>query len=180
MKKLYHLLSIIRPLNIAFAMISSFVVFKFYLYGSPSTFFQLCIILASYMSAANILNDYIDVETDKINKPMRPLVLYSIDNRLNFTIIIILFCIGTIIAHMQNDIAKIIAIYIAMPLIIAYEIKLKKIPLIGNVIISLLVGIVFVFIEAGLSNHINQGWRIMILAFFLNLIREIIMDIEDI
>ena len=67
----------------------------------------------------------------------------------------------------------------SVEILILYEIILKRIPLIGNIVISSLVGIVFVFIEAGLTNKIDTTYPIMILAFNLNLIREIIKDIQD-
>ena len=94
--------------------------------------------------------------------------------------IAILFFIGSWNALHIYPLAKNIALFFALPTLILYEIILKKIPLIGNIIISLLVGSVFIYTEAGLTNSINMTWKIFILAFLLNLIREIIKDIQDI
>jgi len=132
------------------------------------------------MAAGNILNDYLDIETDTINKPHRILVKYEINNHVILLLIVTLFFAGTIIALMQSYITFCIATYIAMPLIILYELIFKKIPLVGNIVISFLVGLVFIFIESGIIGDIVYTWKIMFLAFGLNLIREIIKDIEDI
>ena len=180
MNFLFDIVKLIRPLNITIAVLSSFIVFQFYSFSSMTTLIQLCMILICYMSAGNILNDYIDIEVDKINKPNRMLVRYKINNTVILLIIAILFVAGTTIATMQNYITFCIATYIAMPLIIFYELILKKIPLLGNIVVSFLVGLVFIFIETGIAGNIMYTWKIMILAFSLNLIREIIKDLQDI
>ena len=79
-----------------------------------------------------------------------------------------------------HPLAKNMALFFVLPSLILYEIILKKIPLIGNVVISLLVGSVFLYTEAGLTNSVDMTLKIFILAFLLNLIREIIKDIQDI
>ena len=92
----------------------------------------------------------------------------------------ILFIIGSWKALYIYPLARNIALFFVLPSLILYEIIFKKIPLIGNIVISLLVGSVFIYTEAGLINSIDITGKIFVLAFLLNLIREIIKDIQDI
>ena len=180
MNFVFEIIKLIRPFNITIAIFSSLIVFQLYPHSSIKTLFQLILVLIFYMAAGNILNDYLDVKTDKINKPHRILVKYEINNYVILLLIAMLFIAGTTLAMMQSYITFCIATYIAMPFIILYELIFKKIPLIGNIVISFLVGLVFIFIESGIIGDIVYTWKIMFLAFGLNLIREIIKDIEDI
>ena len=77
MKLTLSIITILRPLNIGIAILSSFL--TAYLISLEAVInthrlFELCLIIICYMSGANILNDYMDVEIDKINKPHRPLL----------------------------------------------------------------------------------------------------------
>ena len=132
------------------------------------------------MAGANALNDFVDIKIDTINKPNRFLVKHSIPKKYIISCIAILFIIGSWKALYIPPLAKNIALFFVLPSLILYEIILKKIPLIGNIVISLLVGSVFIYTEAGLINRIDITGKIFVLAFLLNLIREIIKDIQDI
>ena len=180
MKFLFSFFLFFRPFNIALGVFTSWVVYL--LIGSSNIieFYNLNFIIICYMSGANILNDFLDINIDKLNKPNRFLVKYPFTQKYIYILIIVLFFIGSWKAWQIYPLAKNIALFFVLPLLIFYEIILKKIPLVGNIVISLLVGSVFLYTEAGLTNQIIITWKIFILAFFLNLIREIIKDLEDI
>ena len=180
MKYIISLFFLVRPLNIITAIASVFIVYYMVDIDNLKLIISPCIILACYMAAGNILNDLIDIESDKINKPNRPLINNSINTYLLIIIIIILFFIGAWFAMNIDVYAMRIALFFALPGIISYELIFKRIPLIGNILISSLVGIVFVFTELALSHSASITWKVTLLAFSLNLIREIIKDIEDI
>ena len=91
----------------------------------------------------------------------------------------IFLLIGSWFALKLQPLAQYIALLFALPLLISYEVIFKKMPLIGNIIISFLVASVFIYTEAGLTGEVKITWKIFILAFMLNLIREIIKDIHD-
>ena len=109
-----------------------------------SNLYHIVIILICYMSAANILNDLIDIESDRINKPNRILVKNDIDSRILVTIIIAMFLLGSILTINLPILAQQIALFCALPGILLYEFLLKRIPFIGNIVISIIVGLVFV------------------------------------
>ena len=178
--KIFNFILLARPINLFIAMVSVFIM-TFIIDNINWVLLSLaCSVLLCYMSAANILNDLIDIKADRINKPSRILVQHHINRQAIITLIIILFIIGTVCAFYLPIKAMQIALFLALPGILLYELILKRIPLLGNIVISLLVGIVFVFVAYSLDSHIYDAFKIMLLAFSLNLIREIIKDIQDI
>lgn len=179
MKLLSNIILLARPLNIFIAIASAMIMSFLIPDVDLSNLYHIVIILICYMSAANILNDLIDIESDRINKPNRILVKNDIDSRILVTIIIAMFLLGSILTINLPILAQQIALFCALPGILLYEFLLKRIPFIGNVVISIIVGLVFVFTSSGLDANISHALRIMCLAFFLNLIREIIKDIQD-
>lgn len=180
MKFLISFFLFFRPLNIALGVFSSFIVSLLIPQANFLELYNLVIIIICYMAGANALNDLVDINIDKINKPHRFLVKYKINSRYIIFLIIILFFIGSWKAFYIHTLAKMITLLFILPSLILYELILKKIPLIGNIIISLLVGSVFIYTESGLTNHIIFTWKIFFLAFVLNFIREIIKDFQDI
>ena len=179
MLRISSIIKLIRPLNILLGLLTSFVVS--YIIDSTHLyrFFDLSIVLVCYMIAGNILNDLMDIEIDKINKPHRFFVQYQINKMIIAIVVIILLLIGSWFALKLEPLAQYVALLFALPLLISNEVIFKKMPLIGNIIISLLVASVFIYTEAGLTGEVKITWKIFILAFMLNLIREIIKDIHD-
>ena len=125
MKHIISLFFLVRPLNIITAIASVFIVYYMVNIDNFKLTIFPCIILACYMAAGNILNDLIDIESDKINKPNRPLINNSINTYLLIIIIIILFFIGAWFAMNINVYAMRIALFFALPGIISYELIFK-------------------------------------------------------
>ena len=179
MKYINFFILIIRPLNMLIALLSIFVIYSILSDSNISVLILIFLVMFCYMSGGYILNDFLDIEVDRINKPHRALVQYEINHHFIIILILTFFIIGSLIANILSPLSRDIAIYIALPGIISYEFIFKKIALIGNIIISILVGVVFIYSEAAIVGSVAITYKIMILAFFLNLIREIIKDIQD-
>ena len=132
----------------------------------------------SYTAAANVINDVLDLEIDKINRPSRPIPSKNLrkGTALNFSFM--LFFIGSILSLQLSSAAQFISIVISMPLMIIYSTNLKSQPLIGNIAVSFIIGLSFIFCGAAFEN-ISPMWTPGLLAFSLTLIREIIKDIAD-
>jgi len=173
-------IKICRPLNCligAFSVIVTASILR--KINDFEMWFPALIVVIFYNAAANIINDYFDIETDSINRPNRPLITGTVQPQVALIMVIALFVFGTILAFTLPSLATILAVTIALPLMIFYSIWFKKIALIGNVIIALILGLTFVFAGAALHD-----WQTMlipaILAFGLTLVREIIKDIADV
>ena len=133
--------------------------------------------------AAFALNDYVDIETDKINKKMdRPLVkgALSKESVIIFTLSAYLIGIGTSAFVDAWPIPFIIVVVFAL-LSLIYNYKLKDMALVGNVYIALTMGIPFLFGNYIYSNELNFTILILFLmGFFVGLAREIVKTIQDI
>ena len=137
------------------------------------------VIVMCYTAAANALNDAIDYKIDLINKPTRPIPMGYVQIKSAMVISYILFSTGALLCMQLSDTSKMIGIIIAIPLMVVYNISLKGKPLIGNIAVSLTLGLSFLFCGSAHGNVVPM-WIPMILAFGLTLIRELVKDIADI
>ncbi len=131
--------------------------------------------------AGNSINDYFDVEIDRINKPERPIPSGNIGlkNALYFSLA--LFAIGTLLATSINLICGSIALINSL-LLIYYASSLKRTALLGNISVGYLTGSTFLFGGAAFfeKGGINGIFVLFLLATLATIAREIVKDIEDI
>lgn len=123
------------------------------------------------------INDFFDVEIDKLNRPNRPLASGKISKRAALSYSGILFIIGNAAAYMIGFDAFITAVIVSC-LLIAYAAYLKKTILIGNLIISGLVALTFVFGGIIIGDYVPV-LPLALLAFLSNTAREIYKTIDD-
>ncbi len=128
-------------------------------------------------AAGNIINDIFDYEIDKINRPERPLPSGKITKR-NAIIFYLLFnLVALFISMLVNNIAVIIVV-ITILLLFLYSLKLKGMPLVGNLTVSVCTGLAFFYGAVAVGNW-STGIVPALFAFLINLIREMLKDIED-
>lgn len=129
-------------------------------------------------SGGNILNDLIDVESDRKNHPKRPLVTGQISTSSAKIAFYLLFLIPVVVSAFYLNLYATLLVFIAEILLISYELKTKNLGLSGNLTISVLVGLIFVFGGIALDSAGRMVF-LFLLAFLANLSREIIKDIQD-
>lgn len=148
-------------------------------------------------AAGYVINDIMDQETDKENKPGKVTVGKDISENLAYNIYVGLNVIGVGIGfYLSNVIQKpsfaAIFIVIAATLYL-YATSLKQMLLVGNIIVALLLSVsvliigVFDLLPATFDGN-QYEMRVMfsilidyaVFAFILNLIREIVKDMEDV
>ena len=173
-------LELLRPFNVlisALAMIISASII-----GELLNFEKLIPVIITVMcftGAANAINDFIDFKIDQINRPNRPIPSGRVKRKSALIISIFLFLIGSFFCFKLGKNAIIIAFFVSLPLIVLYSIVFKGLPLIGNVVTSLILGLSFIFCGFAFDN-ISHMITPALLAFGLTLLREIIKDISDI
>lgn len=173
-------LKLIRPMNCIMTALAvyigsivagaGFYPSKDILFGMLSVFF-VC-------GGGMIVNDYFDISIDKINKPKRPLASGNVSKHFAILYTIILFFVGNFLAFVIGTNAFYIAT-IASILLIAYAARLKKTLLIGNLTVSFLVGLTFVYGGVISQNYLPAA-ILGLLALLSNLGREIFKSIDDI
>ncbi len=126
------------------------------------------------------LNDYLDVETDTLNRRMdRPLVRGAITKGFALWFSVICLAASIILAFFININAFGIAVVFGA-LAVAYDWKLKDLPLVGNIYIGFTMAIPFIF-----GNFVYSGVLLPIalalsaLGFVAGLAREIIKSVQD-
>ena len=152
---------------------------------------QTTVLLAA---AGNIINDYFDVETDKINKPNKVLIGKVISGKNSLLLYLILNFFGLVsgltLAFINNKIIYGLLFIVISALLYLYSKDLKKTALLGNLIVSIFIGlsiyIILIFHPFDNVFFSNiKGIRAYIIiyslfAFMINFIREMVKDIEDI
>jgi 4-hydroxybenzoate polyprenyltransferase len=143
--------------------------FKLYLL----VFSTIIITAAGYM-----INDYYDVKIDYVNRPHEVVVGKGIKRRMVLLLHSFLnFCgvgLGYIVAPRIGIIN-----FLAAFLLWFYSNRLKREPFIGNLTVAFLTGLAIYLIGFYYQKSELIILTYAIFAFFLNLIREIIKDIED-
>ncbi|HOE93459.1 MAG TPA: UbiA family prenyltransferase [Methanofastidiosum sp.] len=128
-------------------------------------------------AGGNVINDYFDYEIDKINAPKRVLPRDAMSLKSAYSFSLVLFVISCILAAAVNLLAFSICI-VACILMYIYAMTLKKKPLSGNLLVSLLTSITFIYGGTAVGSY--KGVSILaLISFFATVSREIIKDIED-
>jgi geranylgeranylglycerol-phosphate geranylgeranyltransferase len=185
---LYAYLRLVRPLNGLIAS-TSVILGAFLAKGSINlTVAQaeardalpvVIVAVAAFLllSAGNALNDFCDVETDRINKPFRAIPSGQVKRRSALVFVVVLFAIGTGLGLFVNWIAFLVA-FIVSALLVLYTIRLRRLLLVGNVVIGILTGLTF--ISGGIAVGTIGGAVIpAVFALLFTAGREIVKDIQD-
>lgn len=178
--KLTSLLKITRPINVIITFIS--IIVAAIICHSESFSIQNVLLAAfsATLTAAsgNIINDISDIEIDKINRPMRPLPSGKITIKEAYVLISTLIFISLFLAFLISFPVFIIVI-VSHLLLFLYSKYLKRIPLLGNITVAFLTGLVFIFGGVVVENP-NTAIIPAVFAFLINLIREVVKDMQDI
>lgn len=133
-------------------------------------------------ASGNIVNDLVDTEIDRINKPHRVLVRQALSRRFAAVLAIGLAAAAVGIALTVSWPVTLIGLA-AIALLAAYNLRLKRVPLLGNTVIALLGGMTF--ITGGLAVDPGRTFRLpgpvipAVFAFLFHLVREIVKDVQD-
>ena len=141
--------------------------------------FTTLAMLSGFFTATSgyILNDWKDVEIDKINCPERAIPSGKISKNSALILAIVFMAVGDIIIWFSN-LESILIVMIGSVLIAAYSLWFKKMGFIGNVTIGILTGSCLLLGGASVG-HTEMALYPALLAFSLNVGREIMKGIDD-
>jgi 4-hydroxybenzoate polyprenyltransferase len=187
MSVLVNFLKLIRYKNIL--MIALTQVFTFYflnpdihLFHLLDTSFLLLLVCTAMVAAGGyIINDYMDVKLDLINKPEQVIVGKSISRRWAMFMHLLFTSFSFLIGiSISKKIA--VAVMACSFLLWIYSQFLKKTYLAGNLLVSFLsaFSLIILFVYKPNELHANGIYLFAMFAFLTTLIREIIKDMEDI
>ncbi len=142
--------------------------------------FALSIITPVFISmGAFAINDYFDIETDRINRKKNPLLKGNLKPGDALLITAVSMMIGVAASAFINIYCLVIAIVFAV-LSILYSYKMKNMLLVGNAYVAASMAIVFIFGSYVVSNSLSvQILLIIAMIFASGLAREINGTIRD-
>jgi geranylgeranylglycerol-phosphate geranylgeranyltransferase len=129
-------------------------------------------------AAGNSINDYYDSEIDKKNAPQRPIPSGGISKKGALSFALLLFFLGVIVAAFVNIWTIALASFNSVALIF-YARNLKGMVFWGNLDVSYLTGSTFIYGGLAAGAPLVTVF-LFLLAFLINMGREIIGDVEDI
>jgi len=140
-----------------------------------------------FMAAGNTFNDISDISIDKDSKPHRPIPSERISitsaTKVAYAFTFLSALCMVVGVKFTKDPYPLVAIWsVAALLMYTYDAgpQTKRLGLIGNIAISLMVGAVIVYGAAAVSlAYTEVVIYAAVVAFFANLAREIIKDCED-
>lgn len=160
--------------------------------------FTLLVLATVFIAAAgNIINDIYDIETDLVNKPKKVIVNKTLSETTALNLFIALNLLGVGLGfYLSNVIGRsgfAVIFVLISALLYIYASYLKQTLLLGNILVSALVGLsilivpVFDLIPSITSSNralyldiFKIAFTYAVFAFMINLLREIIKDIEDV
>ena len=178
-KKIKSYFQLSRPVNVLITLVS-IPVACWIAGGTACSWF---IILLSSMtgalvaSGANAINDVFDIVIDRINRPDRPLPRGALTPQDARRMWLIVSALAIFINLFLNSTALLIVV-LSISLLYFYSARLKRTVLIGNVVIGSMTGMAFIY-GGVVVGRIERAVVPAIFAFFVNLARELLKDIED-
>ncbi len=192
---MYKSLRIVRPINLIIIALTMFVVSWFFFEQSlvellsDSIFWSKTLVMVTLAASGNMINDYFDLTVDEINRPDRISIGKYWSKRgvmmmyVELSVLVVVFTYF-LYSHFEHF------IFITIPLtmwfgLLLYTPILKRWHFIGNSWVALCTAMVPIWAILGSPvNQSSQGkWEIIFffscLAFFVNLLREVLKDIED-
>ncbi len=175
-------ISELRPFNCAMAAGASLI--GIFVSGTAFTSTLLVPAFVAFLvvflvtGGGNVINDYFDVDIDRINKPTRPLPAGLITPLAALAYAGLLLLIGIVLASSLTTLCVVLAALNSL-LLVLYAWRLKRSALVGNLLVGYLTGSVFLFGGAAVY-EVHTPTVLFISAMFATTSREIIKDIEDI
>jgi geranylgeranylglycerol-phosphate geranylgeranyltransferase len=178
MQKPLAFITIARPVNALMTGIA--VLLGSWLAAAGRAWFESFLLaVAGILATAfgNVVNDIVDIESDIINHADRPLPR-GILTRREAQLYAVLLAFGSMMTAVSVSRLHAGATILPLALLIIYAVRFKAVPLIGNILVSLLVAYAILFGSLGAA----EWYQVVVpalLAFLLNFSREIIKDIQD-
>jgi len=140
-------ISIVRPVNCAMI---GFAVIVGYFVSKPSSVSLLAIVLGfvtgfAICAFSMVVNDYYDIEVDRVNQPTRPLPSGQLTKSGAVAIAVLMLMVGLVATALLVDVAAVLIVALYTLLAWLYDFRAKKYGLAGNLIVASSLAIPFVY-----------------------------------
>ncbi|MBI4154381.1 UbiA family prenyltransferase [Candidatus Woesearchaeota archaeon] len=125
-----------------------------------------------------VANDIADIEIDKVNRPKRPLASGRMSKSAAYVYAAALMFVGNYLVFYFLSFSALYVSLAATLILIGYAAYLKRVVLLGNMMISLLVALTFIY-GGVIFGEFTNVLPLALLAFLSNTGREIYKTIDD-
>ncbi len=171
-------LQITRPQNCLITFASVLMGGWLGVHALPPSLWIAAFSAAAVMAGANALNDLWDLDTDRVNHPHRPLPSARLTPRAACIESVALFLLGLGLSLFLPPEA-IATAAVSCACLVAYNRRLKHVPLAGNVVVSLLCGVAFFYGGFAVRAPVSAAVPALFAAIY-HLGREILKDTQDV
>jgi geranylgeranylglycerol-phosphate geranylgeranyltransferase len=145
--------------------------------NDPTDLIIAAAVVFLFIMGGNSLNDYLDREVDKQAHPERPIPSGRMRPETARNIAIASFVLAFVLSLFLNWLSFFI-VASAIVVMLAYELKTKKLGLTGNLSIAWLTGALFL-LGGAVVGKVESTVAIGMMAFLATLGREIVKDVQD-
>ena len=178
MNKIILLIKLSRPANVIISFLTIIIAAELAWGLDPFNNVLLAALSAALITmGANVINDYYDIEIDRINKPNRPLAAGTVSKKTAFIYFIFVYFLAWCLAIYINVWMFLIA-FMTSIILFFYSFRLKRTVLWGNLTVSFATAIAFVYGGVAVG-HYKETFFPAAFAFLFHLGREILKDIQD-
>ncbi|MCK4754469.1 MAG: geranylgeranylglycerol-phosphate geranylgeranyltransferase, partial [Calditrichia bacterium] len=178
MNNIILLIKLSRPANVIISFLTIIIAAELAWGLDPFNNVLLAALSAALITmGANVINDYYDIEIDRINKPNRPLAAGTVSKKTAFIYFIFVYFLAWCLAIYINVWMFLIA-FMTSIILFFYSFRLKRTVLWGNLTVSFATAIAFVYGGVAVG-HYKETFFPAAFAFLFHLGREILKDIQD-
>jgi geranylgeranylglycerol-phosphate geranylgeranyltransferase len=178
--KLPGIIRITRPAN---AMVAGLAAILGYFIAAGSVVPGVLLLLAIVFlvtAGGNTINDYVDADIDRVNRPGRPIPSGEVGLRQAWYAASLLFAAGVVLSFFTNPLCLVIAVFNSL-LLISYAYWLKRTTFLGNVVVAYLSASIFLFGGAYLGPEgALTVVPISVITFSAMISRELLKAAEDV
>lgn len=134
-------------------------------------------------AAGNVVNDLVDIRADRMNHPERMLVTGALTK--HYALLLAVACnVAALVLAVFVNLDTLVAVFVAIVFLMAYNFALKNMPVAGNVVVGVLGGLTF--LVGGMAVDPVLAWILpgplvpAAFAVLFHLVREIVKDAQDI
>ena len=146
-------------------------------WGDASTIALTALAAVGLTTAANVWNDIADVDIDRVAHPERPLVTGELSLE-NADRIAIFAATAAVVCASNVSVALGVASVAVLLVMRLYSPWLKRVGLVGNLVVSVLASLPFVYGSYAVGDW-ARGVPLLLIAIPLHLARELAKDLDD-
>lgn len=150
--------------------------------GAPlaalARYLPACLVAVLLTAAGNVVNDYFDLETDRINKQHRPLPSGDISPMLAVLLAASLYLSVGVRGWALAPTGRVVILSVAV-FSILYSVWLKRTVLVGNCVVSFLSALTVAWGPLALGESVGSRISAAVVVFFFILAREVLKMVED-